>query len=181
MSNLLQLEDESKPTLNNEPSPAEIDQQTFAERVKRGANWFYWIAGLSAVNSLAFMFGANFAFIAGLGFTLIADAVVDASIQQGAPAVLRAVAIIFDLILVIGLALLGYYGNKRYSWAFMLGLTIYALDTLVVLALGDYLMALFHGWAFYNLVRGFLACRQLRALDLVAPAESVLVPPPPSF
>lgn len=159
--------------------------QMLAVRVTKGANWFYWIAGLSTVNSLMFAFGANLAFVAGLGFTLIADAFIDAGIQQGAPSTIRAFAILFDLIFIIGFALAGYYANKRFTWVFVIGLIVYAADALIVLALGDIMMALFHAWALFNIVRGFLACRQLQGAAAVRVAAENLAlplpPPPPQF
>src|SRR5512146_3512247 len=38
-------------------------------RMKGGANWFYWIAGLSAINSAIVLSGSNWHFLAGLGIT----------------------------------------------------------------------------------------------------------------
>jgi hypothetical protein len=44
-----------------------------AARVVNGAKWFYWIAGLSLVNSLVVVFGGNFHFVLGLGITSVVD------------------------------------------------------------------------------------------------------------
>ncbi len=43
-------------------------------QVRSGANWFYWIAGLSVVNSIAFVSGANFMMTLGLASSLMAAA-----------------------------------------------------------------------------------------------------------
>ena len=40
-----------------------------------GANWFFWIAGLSVVNSLAAFFDVEWGFIIGLGITQIVDGI----------------------------------------------------------------------------------------------------------
>ena len=45
--------------------PEEVSPETLAQ-LKSGANWFYWIAGLSLINSAIFVFGGNVNFIAGL-------------------------------------------------------------------------------------------------------------------
>ena len=42
-------------------------------RVRAGADWFFWIAGLSLVNSLSTLTDRPFAFIIGLGTTRLAD------------------------------------------------------------------------------------------------------------
>ena len=53
------------------------DNDDLLRRAKSGANWFYWIAGLSLINSIVFLFGGNLSFIAGLGITQMLNAVVD--------------------------------------------------------------------------------------------------------
>lgn len=176
MSNFLGLEEER-------PSTGEYDSVTgpdpeAAAKAKSGANWFYWIAGLSVINSAAFVFGANFHFLAGLGLTEIADAVISASIEQGAPSLIRVFSIIFDLIVVIGFALAGYYANKLFTFAFVAGIVVYVFDALIVLLLGDYFMAGFHAFALFFIIRGLLACRELKAYE--AANTSLPSPPPPA-
>jgi hypothetical protein len=154
-----------------------------AVHAKRGANWFYWIAGLSVVNSLAFVGGAQIHFLGGLGITEIADAVIDVSIKQGAPAAFRALSIIFDVVAIAGFALAGYFAGKLSRTAFIIGIVVYLVDTLLVLLLGDFFMAAFHAFASYRLIRGFLACRELKLAlkNQPTPAIGPAPPPPPTF
>jgi hypothetical protein len=59
----------SSPT-GGSPSPVIIEQKLRAEQiVKNGAGWFLAIAGLSILNSVLNMSGAQFHFIFGLGIT----------------------------------------------------------------------------------------------------------------
>jgi len=44
-------------------------------RALSGANWFFWIAALSIVNSVIFLSGADLAFVVGLGVTQIANGI----------------------------------------------------------------------------------------------------------
>jgi len=37
--------------------------------MQSGARWFYWIAGLSMINSIAAMSNSSWSFLAGLGIT----------------------------------------------------------------------------------------------------------------
>lgn len=180
MSNLLGLEEEKPQSANAWPDAELGPDPELAAHVRNGANWFYWIAGLSIINSLIFLFGANVAFLAGLGFTQVVDAIIDISIQSGGPSALKAVAVVFDLVLVIMFALIGYYSNKRFTVAFIIGIAIYAFDSLLVLALGSFLPAGFHAFALFFIIRGFLACRKLNAFRSVQPAI-VQPPPPPAF
>ncbi len=175
MSNLLELKDETT-AVDLGPDPVD------PAHLRGGANWFYWIAGLSAINSAIFAFGGNTAFIAGLGFTQLADGVIDLSIQQGGPSVLKAVAVVFDIILIIVFALFGYFANKRFSAAFIVGILIYAADALLLLVLGAFLTAGFHAFALFFIIRGFLACRKINAAESSRVFQTMpLPPPPPSF
>lgn len=166
------------------PSSGEFDNvvpsgpdPALAAHARRGANWFYWIAGLSMVNSIAFLAGANFHFLAGLGVSEIADGISEAVIQDGGPMAIKGVAIVFDLIVFGGFALAGYFSNKLISPVFLIGIIIYAIDAVIVLLLGDLFMAAFHAFALYQLIRGFMACRELKQYQKMA--TPVLSPPPP--
>ena len=179
MSNLLGLEEEKSVSAGSEydnvdPGP----DPEWAVRAKRGANWFYWIAGLSVVNSILFVAGANVQFLAGLGLTEVVDALVDVVIKQGASPAFRAVAIVFDLVFIIGFALCGYYANKFSRTVFIIGIVVYALDALIVLALGDYLMLAFHAYALFSRIRGFLACRHIKAYKPTGTMVPNAEPPP---
>ncbi len=157
MSNLLGLEEEAA------NAPLEQDRSELEQRMKNGANWFYWIAGLSLVNSVIFALGSTVSFLGGLGFTLVMDVFVNALIDEGAPAAMRGVSIIFNFVLVAIFAFLGYYAGKGMRAAFIGGIVVYMLDGLLVLLFGDFLMAGFHAFALFFIVRGFLACRELKA------------------
>lgn len=153
-------------TLNLSPEPEQEkiinDHNELENRVKGGANWFYWIAGLSLVNSLIFLFGGNWSFFAGLGVTQILDAIVD---QLIAPGQFSAVKIIFFTIdvLIAGVFLLcGLWANKFHVWAFVLGMILYVLDAILLLILGAYLPAGFHVFVLFMIFRGFSASRQIK-------------------
>ena len=61
----------------------EPDQREKLERaVSGGASWFYWIAGLSLVNSAIVLFGGQWNFIVGLGVTQIIDAIASVVAQE---------------------------------------------------------------------------------------------------
>lgn len=177
MSNLLGL-DEPKSTSGEYDNVATEPDPELIARAKSGANWFYWIAGLSLINSIAFIAGANFQFLAGLGVNAIVDAVVAASIEQGAPSALRVVAIVINLIVVISFALAGYFAGRLFQIAFIAGIVVYVFDTLIVLLLQEFLMAGFHAFALFFIIRGFLACRAFKA-QLRSNIQFQVPPPPP--
>ncbi|MBI4332353.1 MAG: hypothetical protein HY673_13855 [Chloroflexi bacterium] len=64
------------------PQEASIPQQQLGSvrdnlklenRFKGGASWFYWIAGLSMLNTLFVIIGAGWTFFIGLGITQVVD------------------------------------------------------------------------------------------------------------
>lgn len=61
------------------PDPTSVDRQMalleLENALKSGANWFYWIAGLTLVNTIAAMSGSTWRFILGLAITQIVDVV----------------------------------------------------------------------------------------------------------
>src|SRR3989442_13684974 len=65
-----------------ETGPVE-DRSTASEMLslhmqgRKGTNWFYWVAGLSLVNSAVILGGGSIFFVIGLGFTLRADSLAE--------------------------------------------------------------------------------------------------------
>jgi len=151
---------ENDPNVDQQTGEKEPDPATLAQ-LKGGASWFYWIAGLSLVNSAIFAFGGQVNFIAGLAFTQIIDAVADASAGERGSTSIHAVAIVFDLILVVIFALIGYYANKAINAVFIGGMIIYAIDALICLLLESYIAAGFHVFALIMIFRGYMASREV--------------------
>lgn len=154
-------------TLNLSPEPEQ--EKIFAEnyellsRTKSGANWFYWIAGLSLVNSLIFLFGGNWSFFAGLGITQVIDAVVDQVTRGGEFSAVKIIAFIINLVIAGVFVLCGLWANKFQTWAFIFGIILYLLDGIFLLVIGAYLPAAFHVFALYMIFKGLSAARQVTA------------------
>lgn len=140
---------------NNEPDP------TLLATVKSGANWFYWIAGLSLVNSAIYAFGGDISFILGLAVTQLVEGFSDAMIAEGAPSAMRYVAVVVSLLISAIFVLFGHFANKRIATAFLTGSVLYLFDGLIYLALDSKFAAGFHVFALFFIIRGFLASRQL--------------------
>ena len=132
--------------------------------VMRGANWFWWIAGLSLVNTVMIHSGSETSFVVGLGFTMFADVMFKGHkfIAFGIDAVALGV--------IIGL---GFFSRQGHFWAFVTGIVLYTLDALLYLYLGEIMPVAFHGLALFYMFRG--AKRLREALREAA----VPAPPPP--
>ncbi len=127
-------------------------------QMKSGASWFYWIAALSLINSISAFSGSSWRFIIGLGMTQILDAIGGEFGGNG-----KVVVLVLDLIVAGLFVLFGVFAYKRQTWAFVIGMVLFALDGGVFLIGQDWLGVAFHVFVLYCLFRGFTACRALNA------------------
>ena len=130
------------------------------------ANWLWWIAALSLINTVLTHTGSETSFAVGLGFTLIADAIFRE---------LPVVALAIDLVSIGTITALGWFARRGQLWAFITGAVLYALDTLIFIPLQAWIAVAFHVVATAFLVRGAIilrrAIRHARTLPpAVAPA-----------
>jgi hypothetical protein len=151
----------------NESAKNEATTDHFALRhqLKSGANWFYWIAGISLVNSVISLFDGNWNFAVGLGITQIFDGIIRFGIEEGSGNWIKAVFFSLDLVVAGMFVLLGVFANRRQSWAFVAGMILYALDGAIMIFAGDILGIIIHALALYFLFRGFQAARQLNQIE----------------
>lgn len=152
-------------TMGTATAPAPINQEQDAARLAaehkliNAAKWFYWIAGLSVINAGLILSGANIHFLLGMG---IIDAVADAGGKNGGSGMVTA---IFVTAFVTGIcALFGTLAMKKHAWVFWLGMTLYALDGLLMFQAGDILSVIFHAFVLFCLFQGPLALKQLKAM-----------------
>ncbi len=124
------------------PSLAEIIASPV---IQSAARWFWWIAGLSLVNTFMALSGSASGFVMGLGITAIADSIASQA---------RALAFAVDLVALGFFVTMGLYASRGKLWAFWLGMAAYALDGLIYLMVGAWLPVLFHGLALYFIWRG---------------------------
>ena len=130
-------------------------------RVLASANWFFWIAALSVINSVIAHSGGRYHFIMGLGATEVVD-VVMARFGGGGVAL----ALGFDLLIATIFVGFGLFARRALLWAFVVGMAVYALDGLLYLLVGDWFGMLFHAYALYCIFLGFNVLRQNRRIAL---------------
>jgi len=127
-------------------------------QLARGASWFYWIAGLSLVNSVAAIAGWEIRFFFALGITQVLD---KAGNQFGGAA--KFVALGLNLVVAGIFVLFGVFAHKRHLWAFITGMVLFALDSLLLLLVMDVIGLALHAFVLFCLFRGLQACRSLNA------------------
>ncbi len=135
--------------------------------VASAARWFWWIAGLSLVNTVMIHTGSQTNFCVGLGFTLIADYVF-----QG----IKPLAFAIDAVAIGFFVLIGWLSLRGFFWAFIVGALIYAADALIYLKFEDMMSFGFHLFALFFIVRGAFALRSAVAAAEMAAMDRVLAP-----
>src|SRR5215217_1828438 len=116
----------------------QIQHADLAQRYKSGANWFYWIAGLTMITSIIGFFGGGIRFLIGLGLTQVIDGMAEALAPQLGGAV-QVVALLLDLVVTGIFVLFGYLANKKLLWAYVAGMVVFLMDGLLALAFQDWI------------------------------------------
>ena len=154
--------------------PAELlAQRKAAADARAGANWFFWIAGLSMINSILALLHVPFGFLLGLAATQMIDSM--GMTQSGA----NQTAAVLNVTLLAIFVVLGFLSRGRRAWAFIVGIVLYALDTLLFLnTVGAtlaggldgvdlrplLLAAAIHSYALFRMCRGVTAVWRLTTL-----------------
>jgi len=130
---------------------------------RRGGNWFYWIAAASLVNTALYYGGAPISFAIGLGVTQLVDGFVGGIAPQ-----FYYLSAAIDVVIAAG-----------FIGSFIVGLTLYAFDALIYLALMilgrapmTIISIIWHGVALYFVWKGFQAARELKSLPPEVPGRS---------
>jgi hypothetical protein len=119
------------------------------------ATWFFLIAVLSVINSIAAFSGGGFRFIFGLGLTQIFDYF---GRSLGGSRGL-ALALVLDLLATGLFVLLGVLARKGLVAAILTGIVLLLLDSLVFFWLRDWIGVAFHAYVLFRLFMGFQASR----------------------
>lgn len=130
-----------------------IDRKAIAENtpgVASSAKWFWWIAGLSLVNTVMVHSGSQTSFVMGLGFTLLADVAFQS---------MKLIAFAVDAVAIGFFVGMGFAALRGHLWAFYVGAAFYTLDGLIYLYFEDYMPVAFHALALVYIVRGTMALR----------------------
>ena len=147
--------------INRDGAIAEITQ-----RMKRGANNFYWIAALSVINSILSLTGSSTYFVIGLAVTLIVDGLT-AGVSQSlsdTSVIVKVIGLALSILVSGVFALFGYFAAKGKRWAFLVGMLLYGLDGLIMLAFADWIGVLFHAFFLWGLFGGFRALGELQKI-----------------
>jgi hypothetical protein len=144
-----------------------------SRRVKGGASNFYWIAALSLINTILALVQNDTRFVVGLAVTQFVDGIayfVGQDLPEARTIVLG-IAFVIDLVILGIFVLFGYFAGKGRRWAFLTGLILYGVDTIIMLAFQDWLGFGFHLFFLWGLIGGIRALNQLQKLLPQKPSD----------
>lgn len=147
--------------------PPNVEMVKIAKSFENGYKWFYWIAGLSLINSAAHLAKGDFSFVIGLGITQIVDGIALEIVKQNSQASMIVNIVAFGLAAVFAglFALFGFLAGRRHGWAFIVGLVLYVFDGLIFLLVQDWLSVGFHAFAFFCIMTGYINLKKLNQLQ----------------
>jgi len=149
--------------------PDDAKVRELFERGKNGAAWFYWIAGLSLVNTVLVLSQGGLAFALGLNITMIPDSIAaDVALKPEGNLTILVAALVFDAVILGLFVLCGYLSQRRVLPIFALGMVIYLLDGVlgfVLMGFGDLMGIGIHAFALWSMWSGFTAYRELNLLQ----------------
>lgn len=161
-------ETEHEPTPEDAAVLAHIEQ--LYARMRNGANWFYWIAALSMVNTVILLMEGDRHFVVGLGITQLVNGIALAFAQQAPETAMigKAVAFVITLLASAVVTAFGVGARRGAGWIFIVGMTLYFFDGLLFILFQDWLSVGFHLFALWGIFGGLSASRQLKAMEAAA-------------
>lgn len=126
-------------------------------RFSSGVSWFYWIAALSLINTLSYMFEWDWGFFGGLGVTQLIDAI--AYDIQGIAIFIGLIINIIIACVFFGFGFLARRGNKG---AVITGMIVYILDAALFILFEDWFSLVFHAIALIQIFNGLRALKILK-------------------
>lgn len=127
-----------------------------------GANWFYWVAVLSLLNTFIIWYFniPNLPFA--LGITEWVDGTTGHLNAEGWYPPIQTTGLLLDILIAAAFAAFGYIAKRGSDFAFVLGMFIYVCDALLALGLKDFFGFAFHFIPLFLMFKGLLASRHLR-------------------
>ncbi len=118
------------------------------------AMWFFWLIGLSVVNTVLGFLHMDIAFIFGLGITQVLEGMGMAVFGESG----LLIALIPNVFVLAYFGLMGFFALRGHAWAFAAGMLAYTGDALLLLLFGDWLSVAVHGYVLFQLGQGLMGC-----------------------
>ncbi|MEP7156441.1 MAG: hypothetical protein ABI905_11755 [Betaproteobacteria bacterium] len=132
-------------------------------QIGSSANWFYWVAALSLVNTVVAILGSKWSFIIGLGLPqLLISEATRMRLAADPPALLIATLWGVSFAMTAFFAACGWFAGRPSIVAFIAGAALFALDSIIFLIAGDWIGVAFHAVVLYMFWKGITATREYK-------------------
>jgi hypothetical protein len=148
------------------PQSQPLVPQTPKRNSSDGPGVFYYIAGISLLNSVLNIF--KFGFYGSLAITTLVSSIglaIAESVNGGMTTtlIINAIAFAVNAVIAGAVAGFGYLSGRGYGWAYVVGMIAYTADALIMLWLGDWIEVLVHLYVLYLLWKGWSGLRKINA------------------
>ena len=149
----------------SEPVKLDIAKQTLM--FKNGAKGFYVIAGLSLLNTILSISQANIRFFVGLGITQVIDAITILASEDypAASTIFKIISVILNTIFAGIIALFGWLALQKKAWAFIVGMILFSLDSILSLLFRDWISLGFHVLVLIYVFKGLIALKNIKKAE----------------
>src|ERR1051325_951217 len=106
-----------------------IQHAELSQRYRSGANWFYWIAGLTIITSVIGLMGGGWRFFLSLGTTQLIDGIANAA-SEGLGNATKVIAFVLDIFITAAFVAFGALSHKKHLWAYVAGMVVFLFDGL---------------------------------------------------
>jgi hypothetical protein len=147
-------------------------------RFLNGVNWFFWIAGLSLINTILYAAGGHFVFVIGLGATQFVDGFFTALANEtgSGATTFHGIGVGINIGIAGLFVIAGLLGRARKRIAIIAGMALYVLDAILVLVFKDFVSVAFHAWALLGIFNGLRVLGQLEEKPKLPGSEVVQTP-----
>jgi hypothetical protein len=149
-----------KKELESIPNIVEVEN---VANLHNGSQWFLWIFGLSVINTLILFFGGQVSFIFGLGITQLFE-----GIYIGTFGEFNLLGVIISIVISGVFAIIWNFSRKLSKTAFIIGMIIYGIDALILLAFQEWLSFGVHLYALFMIFKGFQSIDELKKENKIA-------------
>ncbi len=128
-----------------------VEVETKAQ-VSGSYSWFLWIGILSIINSIVELFHSQIHFVFGLGITQFINALTNMSKEDN-----NIIGLIINIFISSIFIFLWIFAKRRQRWAFLFGMILYGLDTLLFIIIKDWWCVGFHVFVLIMIYYGIVS------------------------
>lgn len=168
--------------VSSAPSPEE--KIKWEATLKTSAGWFKTIAIFSVINTIIVTLQGRVNFLIGLGITQVIDGFtigLSRTAFASNPGLLRLLTFAVNVGIALLFFMFGRFAQRNKRWAFILGMSLYALDGLIFIWVKDWLSLGFHAFALFMIYGGYQVGRKLAKIEPQPVATINADPPTPDW